>query len=48
MMLNFSHFSLSAKMYAVQEGIKLANDKESKGYLMGIMDELDQVSLVHS
>ena len=31
-------------MYAVQEGIKLAKDVESKGYLMGMMDELDRVS----
>lgn len=31
-------------MYAVQEGIKLAHDPESKGCLLGMMDELDQVS----
>ena len=34
-----------AKLYAVQEGIKLSkNDAEAKTYLLGMMDELDQVS----
>ena len=33
-------------MYAVQEGIRLSkNDKEAKVYLLGIMDEIESVSV---
>lgn len=35
----------TANMYAVQEGIRLAkSDKEAKGYLMILMDQIDTVS----
>lgn len=37
-------FHSVALMYAVQEGIKLSkNDAEAKGFIIGLMDQLDQV-----
>ena len=37
---------IAVKMYAIQEGMDAGRDSASKGYLLSLMDEVEEVSKI--